>query len=132
MESWDEEARTRKGERDFVGLERRGEKEKEGEERKRWRGREDEEKERMEGRVAMYVELRVDNHKTQHLSLLFFFFFFFFFPSLSVSLSCSCSHNNNCGCYYYCKLVYALARETHGGYVFQDWPKGSTMDLVSL
>jgi len=67
LEEWDEEARTRKGERDFVGFERRGEKEKEkeGEGRKRRRGRE----ERMEGRVAMYVELRVDNHKTQHLSL---------------------------------------------------------------
>lgn len=57
MESWDEEARTRKGEGDFVGFERSGEKEKEGEGRKRWRGREEEEeeeeKERIEGRVAM-------------------------------------------------------------------------------
>jgi hypothetical protein len=68
LEEWDAEARTRKGERYFVGFERRGEKEKEGEGRKRWRGREEEE-ERMEGRVAMYVELRVNNHKTQHLSL---------------------------------------------------------------
>lgn len=76
-----------------------------------------------------HVELKVDNHKIQHLSLLFFFFFFF--PSLSVSLSCSCSHKGICGCYN-CKLVYALARETHGGYVFQDWSKGSTMDLASL
>lgn len=82
---WVEEARTKRGVRDFVGfeLQRRGEKEKEGRWKRVGEGREEEEeKERMEERVAIWVREQPSNHAS----------FFFFFPSLSVAVACS--HNN--------------------------------------